>query len=112
VSIVFLCFRLNVHGWDLARATGLDERMDPTEVARLHEQALTFGNAMRGPGAFGPELEPPVDATEQAWLLACSVEIRPSAKHQRLSLCLEPVLRRRWEISYLADRSEADIRLC
>jgi uncharacterized protein (TIGR03086 family) len=66
----FLSFDLVVHGWDLARATGLDERIDPVEVRRLTEQAPSFGDAMRGPGAFGPELDAPGGADEQARLLA------------------------------------------
>lgn len=66
----FLCFDLVVHGWDLARAAGLDERMDPDEVRRVMEAAQGFGDAMRGPGAFGPALDPPPDADEQTRLLA------------------------------------------
>lgn len=66
----FLCFDLVVHGWDLARAAGLDERMDPDEARRVMEAAQGFGDAMRGPGAFGPALDPPPDADEQTRLLA------------------------------------------
>lgn len=66
----FLCFDLNVHGWDLAQATGLADRMDPTEVPRLRREAEAF-DAMRGSGgAFGPAVEPPQGADEQADLLA------------------------------------------
>jgi uncharacterized protein (TIGR03086 family) len=50
-----------LHGWDLARATGQDETIDPAEV----EHAWTAMNAippdllakMRTPGAFGPGVE-------------------------------------------------------
>lgn len=66
----FLCTDLVVHGWDLARATGLDERLDPAEVRRLAELLPTFGDALRGPSAFGPPLDPPPGADEQARLLA------------------------------------------
>jgi uncharacterized protein (TIGR03086 family) len=66
----FLSFDLVVHGWDLARAVGLDERMDPEEVRRLSEEVHGFGDAMRGPQAFGPEVEAPAGADEQARLLA------------------------------------------
>jgi uncharacterized protein (TIGR03086 family) len=65
----FICADLVVHGWDLARAAGLDERMDPDEVRRIHEGLKPMGDKMRGPGAFGPELEPPEGADEQAKLL-------------------------------------------
>ena len=32
----FVCFDLVVHGWDLARATGQDETIDPAEIATGH----------------------------------------------------------------------------
>lgn len=66
----FLCFDLVVHGWDLARATGLDERIDPKDVDRVRRDAESFGESMRSPQAFGPAVEPPPDADEQDKLLA------------------------------------------
>ena len=66
----FLNFDLVVHGWDLARATGQDDHIDPDDVARVKRQAEAFGDAMRGPKAFGPAVEPPPGADEQAKLLA------------------------------------------
>jgi uncharacterized protein (TIGR03086 family) len=65
----FVCADLVVHGWDLARATGQDERLDPEEVRALHEAMLPMDEAMRGPGAFGPKVEPPAGADEQTRLL-------------------------------------------
>jgi uncharacterized protein (TIGR03086 family) len=66
----FICFDLLVHGWDLARAAGLDEAMEAADVDRLDEAARQFGDRMRGPGAFGPEVEPPPGAAKQAQVLA------------------------------------------
>lgn len=66
----FLCFDLVVHGWDLAHATGQDERMEPEDVSRVREQAEFFGDSMRSPQAFGPEVDPPDGADDQAKLLA------------------------------------------
>jgi uncharacterized protein (TIGR03086 family) len=66
----FLCFDLVVHAWDLARAAGLDDRMDPADIPRVRQQAEAFGDAMRGPQAFGPTVEVPPDADDQAKLLA------------------------------------------
>jgi uncharacterized protein (TIGR03086 family) len=66
----FLCMDLVVHGWDLARAAGLDDRIDPEDLARVSEQAGAFGDMLRSPGAFGPEVEPPADADDQTKLLA------------------------------------------
>ena len=53
----FLCFDLVVHNWDLSRATGLDETVDPDDVARVMGLAVEFGDSMRAPKAFGPEVE-------------------------------------------------------
>ena len=66
----FLCMDLVVHAWDLARATGLDERMEPDDVTRVRQTAEGFGDGMRSPGAFGPALEPPPGADDQQQLLA------------------------------------------
>jgi uncharacterized protein (TIGR03086 family) len=66
----FLGFDLVVHGWDLARATGLDETIASEDIARVREKAESFGDAMRGPQAFGPEIEAPPGADDQTRLLA------------------------------------------
>jgi uncharacterized protein (TIGR03086 family) len=66
----FVCFDLNIHGWDLARATGLDARIDPAELPRLWETAESFGDAIRSANVCGPPVEPPDDADEQSRLLA------------------------------------------
>jgi uncharacterized protein (TIGR03086 family) len=66
----FLCTDLVVHGWDLARATGQDDRIDPEDVVRVQGVAESFGDAMRGPQAFGPAVEPPEGADDQARLIA------------------------------------------
>jgi len=66
----FLTFDLVVHGWDLAHATGLDERIDPADVARVRAAAEAFGDALRSPQAFGPEVAAPPGADAQAELLA------------------------------------------
>lgn len=66
----YVCFDLAIHGWDLARATGLDERIDPTEMPRLWTTAESFGDMIRSQGTCGPALEPPPDADEQDRLLA------------------------------------------
>jgi uncharacterized protein (TIGR03086 family) len=65
----FLSGDLVIHGWDLARGAGLDETIDPDDVARCLEEFPKFGDAMRGPGAFGPAVEPAPDADAQTRLL-------------------------------------------
>jgi uncharacterized protein (TIGR03086 family) len=65
----FVCFDLLIHRWDLARAAGLDDRLDPGEVAHLWEAAAGFGDTIRTEGVCGPAIEPPPDADEQTRLL-------------------------------------------
>jgi uncharacterized protein (TIGR03086 family) len=59
-----------LHTWDLARATGLDERLDPAEVRRLLVGMEPMDEALRSSGHFGPRVEVPDDADEQTRLLA------------------------------------------
>jgi uncharacterized protein (TIGR03086 family) len=59
-----------VHTWDLARATGLDERLDPDEVHRLLAMMEPNDEMMRQGTAFGPKVEVPGDADEQTRLIA------------------------------------------
>lgn len=71
-----------LHGWDLARATGQDDTIDPTEVeamwaglsampAELLEQLRTPGAFGPGVEVFGPEVKVPADAPLQERLLGC-----------------------------------------
>lgn len=52
---------LVLHGWDLARATGQDETMDPVDVERLWASNSAIPAELialyRTPGAFGPGIE-------------------------------------------------------
>lgn len=70
-----------LHGWDLARATGQPDAMDPGDVERIWAYITTwdedFLNKLRTPGAFGPGVEVfgaevplPADAPLQDRLLA------------------------------------------
>ena len=66
----FLCMDLVVHGWDLARAAGLNDHIDPQDLVRVSEQAMALGDKLRTPRAFGPEVETAADADEQTKVLA------------------------------------------
>lgn len=66
----FITFDLVIHRWDLARATGQDETIPADEVQACFEQARSFGDAIRGPGAMGPEIAVGDDADDQTRLLA------------------------------------------
>jgi uncharacterized protein (TIGR03086 family) len=65
----FLSADLVVHAWDLARAAGQDDSLPVDEVERVHRQLEPMDDKMRGPGAFGPKIEPPPDADPQTKLL-------------------------------------------
>ena len=66
----FVCFDLVVHRWDLARATGQDETIDPGDVARVQAQVDVMGDVMRANGVVGPALDAGPDASAQDRLLA------------------------------------------
>ncbi len=59
-----------LHTWDLARATGLDESLDPDEVHRLFEAMEPMDQLLRDSGQYGPRVPVPDDADEQTKLLA------------------------------------------
>ena len=63
----FMSPDLLVHTWDIARATGLEqyEPMPADEVERVHARLASLGDAIRQPGAFGPEVPVPADAPAQ-----------------------------------------------
>ena len=65
----FVCFDLVVHGWDLARATGQDETIEPQDVERLTGMVDAMGETMRANGVIGPPVEPSADASAQTRLL-------------------------------------------
>lgn len=59
-----------LHRWDLARATGQDERLDPDRCAAMLEGMLPMDEVMRQSGHYGPRVEVADDADVQTRLLA------------------------------------------
>ena len=59
-----------IHAWDLARATGADETLDPELVRFTYDELVPQFEQWRDGGAFGPKLEVPEDADLQTKLLA------------------------------------------
>jgi uncharacterized protein (TIGR03086 family) len=59
-----------MHTWDLARATGQDETLDPAKCAELLEGMLPLDDVLRASGQYGPRVEVPDDADVQTRLLA------------------------------------------
>lgn len=64
-----LCADTLVHTWDLARATAQDEHLDAEAGTKALEFLRPLGEAIRGPGGFGPEITPPPGADTQTVLL-------------------------------------------
>ena len=67
---------LTVHTWDLARATGGDERLNPEIAAIVLERLRPHDEALRQSGSFGPKVDPPPGADAQVELL-CFLGRRP-----------------------------------
>lgn len=59
-----------LHRWDLARATGQDDTLDPAKCAEMLEAMLAMDEALRRSGHYGPRVEVPADADVQTRLLA------------------------------------------
>jgi len=59
-----------LHRWDLARATGQDETLDPEKCAVMLEGMLPMDEMLRQSGQYGPRVEVPDDADVQTRLLA------------------------------------------
>lgn len=57
------------HTWDLARAVGGDERLDPELVTYVQDMMRPLDDALRRPGVFDAKVEPPTGADPQTELL-------------------------------------------
>jgi uncharacterized protein (TIGR03086 family) len=58
-----------LHTWDLARATGQDERLDPQTCAELLAGMTPIEDLLRSSGQYGPAVPVPQDADVQTRLL-------------------------------------------
>jgi uncharacterized protein (TIGR03086 family) len=59
-----------IHTWDLARATGQDETLDPAIVHELLVGMEPLDEMLRASGQYGPRVEVPAAADEQTRLIA------------------------------------------
>ena len=59
-----------MHRWDLARATGQDETLDPQRCAEMFEGILPMDEVLRQSSQYGPRIQVPDDADAQTKLLA------------------------------------------
>lgn len=58
-----------MHTWDLARATGQDERLDEQRCKAMYEGMLPLDELLRSSGQFGPRVDVPEDASYQDKLI-------------------------------------------
>lgn len=58
-----------MHTWDLARATGQDDRLDPERCAQMYDGMRPMDEILRSSGQFGPRVPVPDDADAQTKLL-------------------------------------------
>ena len=66
----FVTADLFVHTWDLARAAGLDETLDPEYVHELLVDMEPHDEMLRSSGQYGARVPVPADADEQTRLIA------------------------------------------
>ena len=66
----FIANDVMVHTWDLARAVGGDERLDPEMVKGAYAGMKPMDEMIRRPGTFGPKREAPAGADLQDEFLA------------------------------------------
>lgn len=59
-----------VHGWDIARATGQDDTLDPELVAGCAAIVEPQLDLLKGSGVFATDVEAPAGADDQTRLLA------------------------------------------
>ena len=59
-----------MHTWDLSRATGQDETLDPEFAAELLAGMESLDEVLRASGQYGPKVEVPEDADVQTKLIA------------------------------------------
>ncbi|MGW0876027.1 TIGR03086 family metal-binding protein [Streptomyces sp. NPDC002740] len=59
-----------MHTWDLARASGQEETLDPVRCARMLDGMLPLDDVLRKSGQYGPRVEVPENADVQTRLLA------------------------------------------
>jgi uncharacterized protein (TIGR03086 family) len=64
-----VCTDLLVHTWDLARATGQDDRLDPGALSMADEFLSAIDDAIRVPGGFAEKITPAPGADDQSRFL-------------------------------------------
>ncbi|HUR73826.1 MAG TPA: TIGR03086 family metal-binding protein [Sporichthya sp.] len=58
-----------IHTWDLCQAAGLEDTLDAAGVEHAMALLQSFGEGIRAPGGFGPEIPAPATASPQDRLI-------------------------------------------
>jgi uncharacterized protein (TIGR03086 family) len=58
-----------IHTWDLAKAAGIDVKLDPELVEAAYNGLQPMDAMVRSESVFGPKVEPPADADMQTKLI-------------------------------------------
>jgi len=67
--VIQLIADLTIHGWDLARATGQDDTLDPGAVAHLLPWSEANAELLAGSGMFGVRIDAALGAPDDVRLL-------------------------------------------
>jgi uncharacterized protein (TIGR03086 family) len=67
--VIQLTADLAIHAWDLARATGQDDAIDPDAVALLLPWAKAYAELLTASGMFGSPIDVGADAPDEVRLL-------------------------------------------
>lgn len=67
---MFMLGDIVIHTWDLARAAGLDETLDEDVVHDMLVGMEPLDDMLRASGQYGPKVDVPDSASEQARLIA------------------------------------------
>ena len=74
-----------MHTWDLARATGQDDTLDPTLCAELFEGMQPIDELLRTSGQYGPGCRCPTTPPPRTGCSASSAATRPGDPDLRRS---------------------------
>ena len=72
-----------MHTWDLARATGQDDTLDPERCAEMLAGMEPIEDVMRGSGQYGARVDVPPDADVQTRLSGSSAAIPVGVREPR-----------------------------
>lgn len=70
---------ITIHTWDLARAEGVDDRLDAQVCRMLYDRLAPMADGMRNPMVFGPAVDPVGDDPQSLLLALVGRSVAPSS---------------------------------